>query len=232
MMKTYQPLYHRLVSLDVSLVRMHFSDIEEIIGRDLPNSARTYPAWWANNDQEGKRHSTARLTAGWRTEDLSLEIEEVTFTRLNAKAPNKSFAESFDFSLAAVWHHSGNIALSEDKKLIFPAVPSEAGVYRFRFLDIGPNRSYIGESANIRSRFGFYRNPGPTQATNIRLNTMMVDHLSMHGRVELDVILDIGCLSRNGTPLPNSLSDKAIRRLMEQAAIISDQATEIASLNR
>ena len=228
----YDPLLERLSLLPVTTVRMSFADIEEIMGRKLPPSARKYPAWWGNNDQGGKRHSSAWLSAGWRTEDLALELEEVSFVRMNEPTPPVIFGTGVATSLTADWVPTGEVTLSPTRKLTFPDVPKEAGVYRFRFSGEGRPRCYIGESANLRGRFGFYRNPGSTQATNMRLNALMIEHLVEGGAIGLDLITQIGALLQGSSKKEGSLSDKAVRRLLEQAAIVADDATEIDSLNR
>lgn len=231
-MSIYDPLRDRLSSLRVTAVRMRFADIEEIIGRNLPPSARTYPAWWGNNDQGGKRHSAAWLHAGWRVEDLVLEMEEVSFVRKNEPTAPVIFQVGIETSLSADWVAAGEISLSQEGVLTFPKVPAVAGVYRFRFSGGERHRCYIGESANLHGRFGFYRRPGSTQATNLRLNALMIEHLSEGGRIEVDLITKIGTLKQGGFDKEESLSDKAVRRLFEQAAIVADNATEIESLNR
>lgn len=231
-MSIYDPLRDRLASLHVSTVRMRFADIEEIIGRELPPSARKYPAWWGNNDQGGKRHSAAWLHAGWRAEDLALEMEEVGFVRKNELTAPVIFGGRIETSLSADWVAAGEITLSQEGVLIFPKAPAEAGVYRFRLSGGERHRCYIGESANLNGRFGFYRRPGSTQATNLRLNALMIEHLSEGGRIEVDLITKIGTLKQGGSDKEGSLSDKAVRRLFEQAAIVADHATEIESLNR
>ena len=64
---------------------MSFDEIEAILGFTLPVSARTYSAWWANNPQPN-RQSNAWLSAGWKTDDLDLDGETVTF-RLRDSMP-------------------------------------------------------------------------------------------------------------------------------------------------
>ncbi|WP_406720972.1 hypothetical protein RPE78_00810 [Thioclava litoralis] len=192
----YDPLHERLSSLHVTTVRMSFTDIEEIIGQSLPASSRTYSAWWGNNDQGGKRHSAAWLRAGWRTEGLALEMEEVSFVRITEPALPTIFGAGISTSLSAEWLPSGEVKLSPDGKLAFPDVPKEAEVYRFRITAEETSRCYIGESANLRVRFNSYRNPGPTQATNLRLNAQMLEHLATGGAIGLDLITQIGALTQ------------------------------------
>lgn len=50
----------------VDPIQLSFNQIEEIIGTDLPLSARSHRAWWAN-DAVSHSHSQLWLDAGWRT---------------------------------------------------------------------------------------------------------------------------------------------------------------------
>ena len=90
-MGKYENLGRYLGSLSDSTtrVRLKFSDIENILGFDLPNSARIYRAWWANDGT----HVQARdgwLGAGWVVEYVDLEKEVVTFARTSS-LPNSFF---------------------------------------------------------------------------------------------------------------------------------------------
>lgn len=55
-----------------------FSEIEELLGEDLPESARNHRSWWAN---EFATHFQARawLAAGWLVDDVDFSAEEVSF---------------------------------------------------------------------------------------------------------------------------------------------------------
>lgn len=79
-MSKYAELTVHLVDRDHSKPwKASFAEIERIIGATLPDSARNYQAWWAN--QAGKGHSQAFSWAcvGWRTGDVDLQNETVTF---------------------------------------------------------------------------------------------------------------------------------------------------------
>lgn len=231
-MGIYDPLHDYLASLDVAKVRTSFLDIEKIIGRDLPPSARKYPAWWANNVQSGSRQSAAWLCAGWRTEDLRQNAEEVSFVRMDELASPRDFFTDIAISLATNWVPAGGVALSPERKLDFPEVPKEPGVYRFRLTGKGRPHCYIGESENLRRRFGQYCRPGRSQATNLRLNELMIQHLLDGGKIGLDLITQIDAMTQSGSKRATTMSIKVIRKLVEQAAIVANDATEVASLNR
>ncbi len=87
-MSKYDPLQQALLHRDGSNWRVHFDQIEKILGMPLPASARKYPAWWSN-DQTSHSHTRAWLRAGWKTAQVDIPGEAVTFrkvTRANTAA--------------------------------------------------------------------------------------------------------------------------------------------------
>lgn len=59
-----------------------FRHIERLIGRELPNPARTYRAWWANAQSGSHSHANSWLDVGWRVKHVDLNSNVVTFTRV------------------------------------------------------------------------------------------------------------------------------------------------------
>lgn len=55
-----------------TIVKLTFSEIENLIEDTLPNSAYRYPAWWSNNEDHSEAISW--LDAGYRTEQVSETI--------------------------------------------------------------------------------------------------------------------------------------------------------------
>ena len=76
----YAPLYSHLIARDGAFWHATFHEIESVLGFDLPASAKRHPAWWANQEP-GRSHALAWQAAGWRTRDLNLTAETVTFER-------------------------------------------------------------------------------------------------------------------------------------------------------
>lgn len=74
----YAPLHRRLVSLTGRTWRASFTEIEQVLGFGLPDSARLYPAWWSNGG--GHSHSLAWEAAGFRVR-VFLREEAALFTR-------------------------------------------------------------------------------------------------------------------------------------------------------
>lgn len=79
--------------------RMGFAEIERVLGFALPASARKHQAWWSNS-RHGHSHAAAWLDAGWRTSDLDLIGQRVTFRR-DAEHGVAENGASFDHSGAA-----------------------------------------------------------------------------------------------------------------------------------
>jgi hypothetical protein len=82
-MSKYQTLSQFLLAGSVATRRMSFAQIERVLGFKLPKSAYTHEAWWSNN-ATGHSHAQTWLSAGWRTEDVDLRHQKVTF-RLTSK---------------------------------------------------------------------------------------------------------------------------------------------------
>jgi len=57
---------------------MTVSEIEQIVGEELPRMAR-FPSWWRNDER--RAHSRAWLTAGWKVDQIFRSESEVVFVR-------------------------------------------------------------------------------------------------------------------------------------------------------
>jgi hypothetical protein len=82
-MLKYRNLTSHLASLDpqVSRCTLSFREIEEKLGFVLPKSAYSYPAWWSNQTSDGHSQSTAWQSIGWRTGEVDLINQRVSFFR-------------------------------------------------------------------------------------------------------------------------------------------------------
>lgn len=76
----YYPLYRFLRRSDRDVVRLSLERIEEIIGAELPSSARRSRAFWSNRT-EGGYQAQAWIAAGYRAESVDLEEGHVAFRR-------------------------------------------------------------------------------------------------------------------------------------------------------
>ena len=68
--------------------RASFAEIERVLGFALPPSARTRPAWWANDGES--EQSRAWIGAGWQVDEADVESERAAFRRWATlpKSPN------------------------------------------------------------------------------------------------------------------------------------------------
>jgi len=89
-MSKYTPLHKYLEGLGLEHWNASFAALEELLNAKLPESAYKYPAWWSNNP-EGHSHSRAWIDAGWKTEDVNLSAETITFRRVKS---NKGYLGS------------------------------------------------------------------------------------------------------------------------------------------
>lgn len=130
------------------------------------------------------------------------------------------------------WRTLGSMKLDENQKIVFPQIPDIPGLYRFRLLGAEQTRHYIGETVRLRRRFYHYANPGPSQATNIRINALLRKHLEAGEIIEIDIVTDANSMVIAGTAISVNFLDKATRRLFEHAAIVAEGGEAIESLNR
>ena len=98
----YTPLADWLQSQPgkIDTVALTFNQIEEIIGGDLPTSARNHRAWWAN-DAAGHVQARLWLDVGWRSTYVNMTEGRVTFTRIRER--EKAYIDFFSALLTDLW---------------------------------------------------------------------------------------------------------------------------------
>jgi len=77
----YALLYHYLAEIERNEWSTTFAQIEQILGFTLPNSARIYRPWWANGGGSGHSQSMAWTMAGWKSADVDMDAETLTFRK-------------------------------------------------------------------------------------------------------------------------------------------------------
>ncbi|QIK95561.1 hypothetical protein G7076_02875 [Sphingomonas sp. HDW15A] len=77
----YAPLYRHLDQMRGDEWATTFRELEQILGFRLPNSARLYRPWWANDVKSGHSQSMAWSMAGWKTGNVDLDAETLEFRR-------------------------------------------------------------------------------------------------------------------------------------------------------
>ncbi|WP_288806160.1 hypothetical protein [uncultured Novosphingobium sp.] len=249
-MKKYAPLTSYLQSQTADRITLSFKEITEILGAALPGSAVKHGVWWTNSPSSG-RHNEAWLTAGWKTSNRNLKAQTIQFERIGISsqpkqqvrqaAPRSSFDPSMltetDFAadctvtLQLRWQRLGAVALV-NHKLVFPEAPKQAGLYRLTVRLGNRTTVYVGEAVNLKRRFGNYRRPGNTQQTSLRLNALLIEAIGQGGAISVDIAYDNIGLSVGGKIVAADLADKAVRRMIEQAAIVAHGGVDVEMLNR
>lgn len=229
-----------------------FGRIDALVG-GLPPSARTLRTWWANSSHT---QSLAWKRSGWHVRTVDLAGSTVVFARgqvggsfvergrrpaggpvdaVSAWGPPSAQptpVETVDVRVHFEWSRLGNTALDSAGKIVFPRpLPAAPGLYRFILTaSHGRNRIYIGESDNLRRRLTSYRNPGPRQRTNLRVNALLVRHLGAGLSVTVDLAVAAVRHSPGSPDTPLDLSRKAGRLLAESAALVLAQRSATADV--
>jgi hypothetical protein len=112
------------------------------------------------------------------------------------------------------WQAAGTVGIVNDR-LEMPALEGRPGIYRFAIAEAnGSTCFYVGETDNLSRRMSHYRNPGPSQQTNVRLHARLQKVLAQGGRVEMSVVVAALC---TGEAL--DLSHRPARLLIENAEL-------------
>lgn len=74
----YDPLSDYLTSSAQENIGLTFTQIENIIGADLPDSARRHRQWWENG---GHSQARAWLDTGYKVEAVDFVNERVVFVK-------------------------------------------------------------------------------------------------------------------------------------------------------
>lgn len=97
-MSKYRNLSLHLASRNGAKWVAKFQEIEAILGFPLPRSAYSYPAWWSNQSGDGHIQSQSWQSAGWRTGELDLANQQVSFFRQKSdraeQRDNNAFSEA------------------------------------------------------------------------------------------------------------------------------------------
>jgi hypothetical protein len=118
------------------------------------------------------------------------------------------------------WTEAGRVGMDAEGKLAFPSLPHEPGMYKLAITEAdGTTATYIGEADELRRRFAHYRNPGPTQPTNKRINALLKRLLGNSGRASM-AIATRATLEIEGVSSSLHLTKKASRLLAENAALV------------
>ena len=78
----YRNLYFHLLGQSGQEWRVTFTEIESILGAELPASARLHRPWWSNQKGgNGHSQSLAWTVAGWETAEVDIDSETLLLRR-------------------------------------------------------------------------------------------------------------------------------------------------------
>lgn len=86
-MSRYASLGHNLTARDGNDVVLTFEDIESILHRPLPASARVHRAWWSNSPEGHAQARPGWLDAGWKVDGVDFQNGTVHFHRVETRGP-------------------------------------------------------------------------------------------------------------------------------------------------
>jgi len=221
----YQALTAFLVSRSEQSVELTFAELDRLVG--LPASARKYPAWWANS-RTAQPQARFWLDAGRRAvPDFNAGRVRFVIGAATVSSPHIATARH-EWALIATgevihaeirfeWLDAGDVSIDDGPKPVFPSLPARPGVYRFTLTSAEADLIgvYIGESDNLSRRMGNYRNPGPTQPTNQRLNAQICELITSGGAARVSASVEA---TVDGEVL--DLAARPARLLAENAALV------------
>jgi hypothetical protein len=233
-----------LWSIDVDEVYMTFAELDAVAGV-FPESAHEHNAYWANS-VTSRPHSRAWLDAGFLATPQFAQ-HRIWFRRGVPSAPGSSrrrsvtttlpptpdlvpTGESYRAEIVYDWLDAGEITLAAGR-LVMPALAVGPGVYRFALMESsGEVRSYyVGESDDLFRRMNGYRNPGSTQATNTRMNPILLGLLDGGGTVRVHVVLEAtlegASLNFGQRPARLVVENTALLHLAAQGAVVENLRT-------
>ncbi|MEO0534719.1 MAG: helix-turn-helix transcriptional regulator [Cyanobacteria bacterium P01_A01_bin.123] len=121
----YYPLFEHLQRCQHPETALTFAEIEAIIDKPLPTSARSKRNWWSNRDSASALQAGAWISAAYQVNAVDLEQQTVTFHKFEASyhIERKTDGE-------IVWHQDAIKALRKHMKLTQAQFAEELGVRR------------------------------------------------------------------------------------------------------
>jgi hypothetical protein len=228
-----------------------FSNIEKILGFQLPVSARIYQAWWANQHQGQRTQCSSWMDAGWEVRGLNLAAETVSFYRLSDPVPKGSLPSKLSHrtnlqwndvvvsksehtkvsDVSFSWGSLGTASIDEKGRIRFPKTAFGPAVYRIELVSPSSPLYYFGETDEISLRLQQYRTPNISQTTNLRLNRLIIGCIEASGTVGISVAMDATLAFENSSANAD-FSKKHQRLLFESAAIAAALESNAEVLNR
>ena len=92
---------------------MSFSEIEDVLGFELPESARLHRPWWSNQI-DGHSPAVTWMAAGWETSEVDVHGESLLFRRRQViKMRRPSLDEAWPVHSAGGWPEGLSLGRAE-----------------------------------------------------------------------------------------------------------------------
>ena len=114
-MSKYQPLEIYLSQSREEIVNVTFRKIEEVVGHELPPSARKYRYWWSNNPNNGII-TKYWLSAGYKSKNVNMECETLDFVK-NRESSLKEAPSVVGQSETSINDSAISISMTDEKIL-------------------------------------------------------------------------------------------------------------------
>ena len=174
-------------SLRQEKLSLTFREIEEIIGEELPPSAREHRSWWAN-DPVGHVQSRQWLDVGWRVSNIAMTEGKIVFTRI--KSREKAYIDFFSGLVQELTRvaqfHVRQVSPDGFNWIIVAGIPEsgpQIGIVGFSFARHGRLRAecYIDTGDKERNKLLFDR-------LYMRRNEIQAELGNVHGSLEWERI--------------------------------------------
>jgi len=119
----YYPLFEHLQRCTQTRTQLSFTDIEQLLGSQLPVSAYQR-AWWGNRNSASAAQSKAWIMAGYHVESIDIDAQTITFGEFKA---GYNIQRSDD---EIVWNREAIRALRKHMSLTQAKFAQELGVRR------------------------------------------------------------------------------------------------------
>lgn len=201
--KKYIPLSHYFQSATNSTIRLTFSEIEQIMGQNLPNAAYLNKSWWKKSKPPAK-HFHAWMDAGYRVAEVEPD-RYVVFEKADAKnTVADTGAEDKDILLIRTAEHGDARSLA----LLQKAVEAESD-----FMLYGKDERSLS-TQRVRKQIIEWKQSGHSAIIIAILNGQHVGYLMVIGneakRASHRASLVLGLLKEaQGKGIAKSLLEKA-----------------------
>lgn len=119
--------------------------------------------------------------------------------------------------ISCTWTSAGQVRPAPDG-IEVPELPERPGIYQWVFRHDGRERRYVGEAANLHTRFAAYEHVAEGRSTDRRMNDRAARVLNDGGEVEILVAEGVQVLA-SAIPFED-LAHVHVRRLVENAVLV------------